>query len=204
MTDEHQDWRTADPSNELNDPKNPPQSVLRPEARRAALMSYLGPVVVLFAIVGIALIYWSNRGPVLPDERDERSAVGTTGSATAGGTDPRPHFGKTSDEIEYRGSDERQPDASRKVDPAATLTRLDTVRSIGTAGRPVEIDSAEVTSVDKDVLWVTGDGARVAVLAPEGAKALKAGAHVRITGTTALDRRGDIGIRASRVEEKER
>jgi len=202
MPDEHNDWRTADQSHELKDPKNPPQSVLRPEARRAALMSYLGPVVVLFAVVGIALIYWSNRGPVLPDERDAREAVGTAGSATPGGTDPGPRFGKTSDEFEHRGAADEGRNVSRGIDPAATLTRLDKVSSTAAAGRPVEIEDAEIVSVDKDVLWVADNETFVAVLAPQSGKALKAGAHVRITGTTELDQHGNLRIRASRLEEK--
>jgi hypothetical protein len=198
MADQHNDWRTADQSHELNDPKNPPQSVLRPEARRAALLSYLGPVVALFAIVGIALIYWSNRGPVRPDERRERDAVGTVGA------DPSPRFRTTEDELQYRGTSDGGRAASQGIEPSDPLTTLDSVRTIGAAGRRVEIESAEVASVDGNLLWVTSDAARIAVLAPEGAAPVKAGAHVRIAGTTELDQRGDIRIRASRMDARSR
>src|SRR5687767_2246282 len=88
MAQQHHNRRTDRESEELNDPKNPPQSVLKPEVRRAALMSYLGPVVALFAVVGIILIYWSNRGPVSSDEPRERDAVGTIGNNSPGGADP--------------------------------------------------------------------------------------------------------------------
>src|SRR5688572_32475173 len=74
----------TDRSNEITDPDNPPQALLRPEARRAALWSYLGPVIALFVIVAVALVYWGNRGSAAPDERTDDAAIGTVGRESPG------------------------------------------------------------------------------------------------------------------------
>ena len=188
----------ANPTSSTN-PKNPPQSVLNPHVRRAALMSYLGPLVALFAVVGIALIYWSNRGPVSPDDR-ERDAVGTVGNS-AGGTAPTPRFRTTDDELRYRGS-EKSGRAETNREPAKAETKLDSVRSIEGAGRRVEIDNAEVVSLDGSVMWIIDGDNLIAVLVPEGGKPMKSGARVRVTGTTEIDPQGNLQIRASGIEAK--
>src|SRR4029450_4257230 len=76
---EEPDGRGSDSSKELNDPKNPPQSLMRREVRRFAVMSYLGPLVVLVVVVGIALIYWANRSPAPPQDINEIDSTGTSG-----------------------------------------------------------------------------------------------------------------------------
>ena len=75
MAQEH-----TDRSDEIDDPTNPPNVLLRPENRRAALWSYLGPVIALFAIVGVALIYWVNRGPVSDSVRTDDAATDGDGA----------------------------------------------------------------------------------------------------------------------------
>ena len=75
---------------ETRRPENPPNSVLSKSTRRAAIGSYLGPVIVLFVIVGLGLIYWSNRGPSQPDRDTTHTGVGTTGENGPGAFDPRP------------------------------------------------------------------------------------------------------------------
>jgi hypothetical protein len=80
--------------------------MLREETRNRALMSYVLPIVILFVIVGLGLIYWSTR-PAGEPASDE-SPIGTTGERTPGGSDPEPDFGDTRDELEFRGAD--QPD----------------------------------------------------------------------------------------------
>jgi hypothetical protein len=200
MAHEHHNRRTDREPEELNDPKNPPQSVLKPEVRRAALMSYLGPVVALFAVVGIVLIYWSNRGPVSSDVQRQRDAVGTIGSSP-GGTDRTPRFRTTDDELRYRGADKSGRAETGRVDPTAE-PKLDSVRSIEAAGRRVEIDNAEVVSMDGSVMWIIDGDTRIAVLVPEGGKPMKSGARVRVTGTTEIDPQGNLRIRASGIETK--
>ena len=201
MADEDYDLNIRD-SSEQNDPHNPPQSVLRPEARRAALMSYLGPVIVLFAVVGVALIYWVNRGPLTLDERGEPDAIGTAGTATPGGSNPDPDFGSTREELEYRGTDDGTRELGSVSDAPDPLTSLDAVQSGASAGRRVEIDNVAVVSVDGNTLWISDGTGRIAVRAPADTPAIESGSHVSVAGATELDERGGVRIRASRVKEK--
>src|SRR5688572_21862682 len=96
---------------ETTDPKNPPNSVLQPQARRATVTTFLGGIVVFFLIVGAALIYWnasSRRIDPDPGLRDaERGGeVGTVGDRddSPGGFNPAPRPDNTKDELEYRGN----------------------------------------------------------------------------------------------------
>lgn len=86
---------------ETVDPRNPPNSVLRPEVRKAALWAYLGPLIAITVVVLIALLYWANRdgGP----NEDVSPAIGTSGDTQPGGGDPAPQPGSTNDELENRG-----------------------------------------------------------------------------------------------------
>src|SRR4026209_326710 len=88
---------------ETSQPQNPPNSVFNKGARRAFLASYLGPLILFFAIVGLGLIYWSNRGPTQPDRDTTHTGVGTTGENGPGAFDPRPRAGNTREELEFRG-----------------------------------------------------------------------------------------------------
>ena len=53
----------ADPAQygETVDPKNPPNSVLQPEVRKATFWAYIGPLIIIVVVLGIALLYWSTR-----------------------------------------------------------------------------------------------------------------------------------------------
>ena len=76
------------------------------------------------------------------------------------------------------------------------------MRSIEAAGRRVEIDNAEVVSMDGSVMWIIDGDTRIAVLVPEGGKPMKSGARVRVPGTTDIDPHGNLRIRASGIETK--
>jgi hypothetical protein len=109
MAEQQNDWQAQD-RHELHDPSNPPNVLLREESRNRALMSYLLPIIILFVIIGLGLIYWSTRSGV-NDTRDD-STIGTTGERTPGGSDPRPGFSNTQDELDFRGappSDREEP-----------------------------------------------------------------------------------------------
>src|SRR4051794_19082992 len=95
---------------DTTDPQNPPNSVANRDVRRSALRAYLGPLVALFVIAGVALIYWANRSPVMHSDPAEvattgQDVVGERGNSsdTPGGFDPQGHASSTSDEIERRG-----------------------------------------------------------------------------------------------------
>jgi len=101
---------------ETNDPHNPPNAVLNRDVRRAAVWVYVGPLVVLLIIVGIALLYWMGRGPVSQQDADSLNpAAGTTGEQTPGeerreqqqgGFEPAPRPDSTRDEVESRGGND--------------------------------------------------------------------------------------------------
>lgn len=184
-------WRDVDPTNELNDPKNPPNSVLSKGARRAAVLSYLGPVIVLFVIVGIVLIYWSTRGPMTSGEQRENSVIGTSGERTEGGGTADPAFDSTRDELAFKGGD---------TGVSGTLSSVKAVTSARDAGHQVSIANAEVSAVNQDgSFWIHDGNDRVAVTGAD-VTAIKEGQHVTVMGTTERDASGALRIRAARVQ----
>jgi hypothetical protein len=90
---------------DTNDPKNPPNSVMRPRVRSAALWGFVGSLVVFFVLVGGALLFWTvaHPRPSLQEERER--TVGTSGYySTEGGHDPVRRAGSTRDELKFRGA----------------------------------------------------------------------------------------------------
>ena len=175
---------------ETVDPKNPPNSVLRPEVRRATLSTFLGGIIVFFAIVGAALIYWtaSNRH-IDPDpgarEQQNQDQVGTAGNQPD----------STRDEIEFRGAD----GSSR----ALPLTEIDAILDDrpGTAiGRRVDLHQVDVASAERGSFWIHDGNAKVEVVAPADTPAVRPGQVVDVSGALESDGRGGVRIRAERVQ----
>ena len=83
---------------DTRNPKNPPNSVLGPDARSAALRWFIGSLVVFFLLIGVALVFWSAANP-RPSARQERESY----YSTEGGHDPIRRPRSTSDELKYRG-----------------------------------------------------------------------------------------------------
>ena len=77
-------------------------SVLRPQVRSAALYWYLGSVV-MFVIVGVALIFWMAAHPTPTADGAEEQMVGASGYRLDGGHNPDPQPKSTRDELKYRG-----------------------------------------------------------------------------------------------------
>jgi hypothetical protein len=92
---------------DLNRPGLPPDVVLRPGVRSATLMTFLGGIVLLFLLVGAALLFWVATDRVGEIEGDEPAAVGTSGEPRShespGGFDPAPSHEDTREELDYRG-----------------------------------------------------------------------------------------------------
>ena len=182
---ERHEGETPERYEDTRDPRNPPNSVANPGVRRTALRAYLWPLIALFVVAGIALIYWANRGPVYNDPRD---GVGTTGVDAVGerGNDPNtpggfsadPRQKSTEDELEFRGAG-----------------------NSGTAGDRFELNDVRVVGVRDGgrTFWVEDDGQQVEIAAPENAPAVKAGATVSITGVRESNGQGGTRVRASRV-----
>jgi hypothetical protein len=85
---------------ETVDPKNPPNSVLHPEVRKAAFWAYIGPLLIIVVVLGIALLYWSTRD----HDSTTEPTVGTSGENPGqGGSNPDRTPDSTKDESEYRG-----------------------------------------------------------------------------------------------------
>lgn len=89
---------------DTRDPKNPPQSVVNPRARSAALLGFVGSLIVFFLLVGAALVFWTVANPRPSAREADDRVVGTSGYySTEGGHDPVRRPGNTRDELKFRG-----------------------------------------------------------------------------------------------------
>jgi hypothetical protein len=88
-------------------PENPPAAVVQPEARSAALVTFLGGIVLLFLLIGAVLVFW--KATDRPGDDGGPAPIGTTGEPRSqdapGGFDPAPQPDNTRDELESRGVD---------------------------------------------------------------------------------------------------
>jgi hypothetical protein len=184
---------------ETVDPKNPPNSVLEPEVRRATLGTFLGGIVVFFFIVAAALVYWRTSGRELPQDPGDRQppagAVGTVGAAdTPGGRDPEPRPGSTREELEHRGANDG-PAPLPFTELGAIL--VDAPQQV--IGRRVNIRDIDVASIEAGTFWIHDGNAKVQVVPPRGTPAPRAGQVVDVAGTVESDGRSGVRIKASRV-----
>jgi hypothetical protein len=192
MAEHRSDEGTPRRYEETRAPENPPNSVLSKGARRATVLSYFVPVVVLFVVVGIALVYWSNQPEHSQTPDRDRSEIGTVGR-TDGGSQPEARPDNARSEIQYRGGD------------LAPITKVDQLKDVDARtmnGRRVSIDEAEVDSVSGNMLWVRDGDEKFAVIAPAGSPSVRPGTKVSITGHVVADSSGAAQIRADRVQEK--
>jgi hypothetical protein len=216
MAEPLNDRQTPEHYEETTDPKNPPNSVLNPAVRRTALRSYLGPLVVFFLVIGVGLIYWANRAPLISGNPDGQQ-VGTSGAAderqdivgergnrddTPGGDNPAPRPDDTADELRTRGVD--QPSAPLPGTNRSTmLTGLAMLEGEPKelAGRRIEMRNVEVINArGSSQFWVQEGNSKVEVTAPRNGPAVKDGAKVNVSGVVEEDGRGGVRVRAERVE----
>jgi hypothetical protein len=189
--------QTPERYEETRDPRNPPNSVVNREVRRTALRVYLGPIIALFFVVGLGLIYWANRSPIVREDPalvgtsgDQQDVVGERGndSDTPGGFNPNPRPDNTRDELKFRGA--------RIVTDLRAIASRDAA-----AAQPVDIRGATVVDVKSPTLfWVQDGDARVAVSAPDGRRAPERGSTVNVRGVVESDDQGGLRIRASSVD----
>jgi hypothetical protein len=195
---ESRGWKTPE-SRDLDNPRNPPNVLLQPRTRRRALLSYVVPIVALFAVVGIALIYWLNRPADPASAQRDPDAVATGGSQLPGGFDPAPRPDGTRDEVQFRGAGEAPGRIARDIDSDETLTSVAHVLDATSRGQHVQLDNVEVVSIEDGRLWVRDGETRVAVTTQHGAPDVEAGARVDVAGTTERGANGVMQIRASEV-----
>jgi hypothetical protein len=181
---------------ETVDPKNPPNSVLRPQARRATVTTFVGGLVVFFLIVGAALIYWNATNRRIdpdPGLRDtETEEVGTAGAPTPGGGSADPSLNSTRDEVEYRGGDDR---GGAKTELGSMLE----ARPSDSIGRRVNLHDVDVATVEAGSFWIHDGNARVQVIPPAGSAMVRDGQVVDVSGVVESDGGTGMRIRADRV-----
>jgi hypothetical protein len=176
---------------DTNHPRNPPNAVTNRNTRRAAVWSYFAPIVILFVVIGLGLIYWSSRPGHQPKAAEPRPEVGTFGSGE-GGFDPATKPRTVRSEINRRGED---------LAPLTGISDLWHGKGVQ-AGRQVDMQDVTVESAKDDTFWVREGNERILVLASNGAAAVKAGARVNVAGTVERDDAGTFVIRANRVDVK--
>jgi len=172
-------------------PKNPPDAMLTKPVRRAAVWSYFAPIVVLFVVIGVALVYWSSRSPHSDARGTDRTEVGT-GGREDGGFDPGPKSNDTRDEIKFRGGDD--------FAPITSLAALRDANAIPATGRRVAFDGVKVDSASDNVLWVRDDDRKYAIVAPDGAPSVAAGATISVRGRVEPDEKGAPRIVADQIQ----
>jgi hypothetical protein len=186
--------RNPDP----NAPQNPPNSVVNRNVRRTALRTYVGPLIALFVVVGLALLYWASRPPVTERaansvEQEDQNVAGTAGERnpdehSPGGFEPQRKPESTRAEVRHR--------TGEVVNELGAL--LDE-NAHGEIGRRVEIADVDVDKVESPTsFWVRDGNARVQVIAPSAGIKVSEGQQVNIVGVA--ERSGQVlRIRASKV-----
>ena len=210
----HQDYRDDEPArryDETVEPQNPPNSIVQPAARRAAVTTFVGGIALFFVIATAAFLIWSASGERTASEgavQTDPSAVGTSGERmprenTPGGFDPAGRPGNTQDEIEFKGGGERPQGPNPGLGTTAAVTRLDALTGDSArtmTGRRVKLEDVEVEKADGPAFWIRDGDASVAVQAAGGAPTVKAGQHVNVEGTVEAAGNETVRIRASRID----
>ena len=215
MAEPLNDRHTPERYEETTDPKNPPNSVLNASVRSTALRSYLGPLVLFFLVVGIGLIYWANRPPLVSGA-DDRGQIGTSGidvgddiigergnrADTPGGVDPAPRAESTADELRRRGVDQpAKPLPGLRPETMLTGVAMLEGEPKELTGRRINLRNVNVVDVrGASQFWVQDGNHKVEVTAPRGGPAVKSGSTVNVSGVVEEDGRGGVRIRAERVE----
>ena len=103
-----------------------------------------------------------------------------------------PSAGSTRDELEFRGGDA----------PAGTRTELESIldnSASDSIGRRVSFHDVDVAILQDGSFWIHDGNARVQVLPPTGAGAVRNGQVVDVSGVVESDGGTGIRIRADRV-----
>ena len=178
---------------ETTAPQNPPNSMVRPSARRGWLASSLGTVILIFAVVA-AVFPWVavqrslGSGPL---HRSDPQTIGTAGTQderiraerTPGGFNPTPRPDSTDEELKFRGSNE---------------TTIDSLKD-ASAGSRVSLSDVKVERADGDTFSISDGDASATVVVPGGMPTVRAGQRVNVSGT--IEAAGSSPrIRASRID----
>ena len=195
----HQPTHDQTERHETTAPSNPPNAVVRPQVRRAAVWTYMGILVAFFVVVGAAflLLAGSGRGPGADGGPEvDPNAVGTSGErmpreGSPGGFDPAPRPESTRDELEARGAGERRPGLRELRDGSSGTA----------AGRTIELRNIEVERADGNTFWVKDGNERATVVTAGGMPTVRAGQRIDLTGTIEISDQ-ETRIRATRIDVK--
>ena len=189
-----------------DDPRYPPQSVLRPAVRRSALFSSVGLLAVLAILIGAGMLYWMFREKGRVDPTTPQ-AVGTVGTApggvgrTEGGFDPQKRPDNAREELERRGASGQSPGTMPALRTGSVVTEIaDVIRQspASMSGQRVDLRDVEVESGTAQSFWIRDGNAKVAVMAG-GETRVTPGRKVDVKGVTEADGNGGVRVRAERV-----
>ena len=189
---------------ETQAPQNPPNSMVRPEARRGWLASSLGMLLIFFVVVG-ALLTWVvierslGKGPM---HSSDPQSIGTSGARmrdqTPGGFDPAPRPGNTRDELELRGAGEPPQGPMPGLARGEIITSFDGLKDAAVGSR-VKLSNVTVEGASGDSFVVRDDEVTATVVAPGGMPTVRTGQRVTVSGT--IEAAGEKArIRASRID----
>lgn len=208
MAERHSDERTMERS-ETVDPHNPPRSVVQPELRRSAAFAvvgtwyYLGPIVLILVVIGIALFYWANPDGDPEDVSPAVGTIGESGGPTPGGFNPDRRPEDTRSELEFRGAGEPPQGPMPGLSDATPLTSLRAIADAdaqAVVGRRIDVqDVVVVDARNASAFWIQDGGAKAAVMAPPRSPVVLAGTRVDVSGVVEPDGQGGVRIRATRV-----
>jgi len=184
----------ADPQyEETMAPQNPPNSMVRPSARRGWLASSMGTLLLIFAVVA-AVFGWVivqrslGEGPL---HRSDPRSIGTAGTEdprirddkSPGGFDPAPRPDSTRQELKSRGSDETSIDEMKEA----------------SAGSRVYVSDVSVEHAAGDTFTIRDGDDKATVVVPGGMPTVRDGQRVNVSGT--IEAAGATPrIRASRID----
>jgi uncharacterized protein YdeI (BOF family) len=184
----------ADPQyEETTEPQNPPNSIVRPRARRRWLASSLGTVVLIVAVIA-AVFTWVMVQRSLgggPLHRSDPRAIGTAGTRdgrihdenSPGGFNPVPRPDSTADELRFRGSNQ------------TTIAKLEDA----TTGSQVNLSDVRVERASGDTFTIRDGDDTATVVVPGGMPTVRDGQRINVSGT--LEMTGATPrIRASRID----
>jgi len=191
--------RTDEHYEETTNPRNPPESMLRPTARTGWLLSSLGTIAVMFLVVAAAFgwVYvrheLGSQQQIYPDPK----ATGTSGEqqpreGTPGGFNPSDGaFSNTREELKFRG-------AADSTEPAnGAITSVSDFKNAPVGSR-ISLSGLTVDRTEGSMFWVRAGEGSILVTVPGDVPTVKAGQRVDVTGTVESVS-GGAGIRATRI-----
>jgi hypothetical protein len=205
MDEKKPDTGTDEQYEETTQPRNPPNSILRPEARTGWLLSSVGTLAIIFVAV-VAVFGWvyvrhelGKDSRIYPDPQTQ----GTSGEQqaredTPGGFNPSAGaFSNTREELKFRGTTGAAPGAT----PEPADKPLTDARELKNApiGTRVSLTDVTVDRTDANMFWVRAGDTTIGVAVAGNMPTVKAGQHVNVIGT--IDAAGaGTRIRASRID----